>query len=379
LILQAFCVACRAVVATAAGAFSAATARWARARRSFAGIMTGIGAGGRKAMHYMKRRELITLLGGGAVAWPLAARAQQAAMPVIGYLHVGTSAESRDRIAAFHRGLKELGFVEGRNVAVEYRWADNQFDRLPELAADLIRRGVAVIAAPAGADTTRVVKGLTTTIPIVFSTGVDPVQTGLVRSLNQPGGNATGVADVAVGVVGKRLGLLHELLPGAVRFALLVTPGTTSGESTIAEVESAAAAIGRQIEVLSATTNLDIDAAFARLAQKRADALLVAPQILFSTRRVQLVTLAARHAVPTMFYQREYVEAGGLMSYGSSIIDRERQLGVYTGRILKGEKPTDLPILRAVKFEFVINLQTAKTIGLDVPPTLVARADEVIE
>jgi ABC-type uncharacterized transport system substrate-binding protein len=341
--------------------------------------MTGIGAGGRKAMHYMKRRELITLLGGGAVAWPLAARAQQAAMPVIGYLHVGTSAESRDRIAAFHRGLKELGFVEGRNVAVEYRWADNQFDRLPELAADLIRRGVAVIAAPAGADTTRVVKGLTTTIPIVFSTGVDPVQTGLVRSLNQPGGNATGVADVAVGVVGKRLGLLHELLPGAVRFALLVTPGTTSGESTIAEVESAAAAIGRQIEVLSATTNLDIDAAFARLAQKRADALLVAPQILFSTRRVQLVTLAARHAVPTMFYQREYVEAGGLMSYGSSIIDRERQLGVYTGRILKGEKPTDLPILRAVKFEFVINLQTAKTIGLDVPPTLVARADEVIE
>jgi putative tryptophan/tyrosine transport system substrate-binding protein len=327
----------------------------------------------------MRRREFITLLGGAAAAWPLAAHAQQPAMPLIGYLHVGTSAESRDRVAAFHRGLKELGFVEGRNVAVEYRWADNQFDRLPELAADLIRRGVAVIAAPAGADTTRVVKGLTTTIPIVFSTGVDPVQTGLVRSLNQPGGNATGVADVAVGVVGKRLGLLHELLPGAVRFALLVTPGTTAGESTIAEVESAAAAIGRQIEVLSATTNLDIDAAFPRLAQKRADALLVAPQILFSTRRVQLVTLAARHAVPTMFYQREYVEAGGLMSYGSSIIDRERQLGVYTGRILKGEKPTDLPILRAVKFEFVINLQTAKTIGLDVPPTLVARADEVIE
>jgi putative tryptophan/tyrosine transport system substrate-binding protein len=326
----------------------------------------------------MKRRDFITLLG-AAAAWPLTARAQLGAMPVVGYLHVGTSAESRDRVAAFHRGLKELGFVEGRNVAVEYRWADNQFDRLPELAADLIRRGVAVIAAPAGADTTRVVKGLTTTIPIVFSTGVDPVQTGLVRSLNQPGGNATGVADVAVGVVGKRLGLLHELLPGAMRFALLVTPGTTSGESTIAEVESAAAAIGRQIEVLSATTNLDIDAGFARLAQKRADALLVAPQILFSTRRVQLVTLAARHAMPTMFYQREYVEAGGLMSYGSSIIDRERQLGVYTGRILKGEKPTDLPILRAVKFEFVINLQTAKTIGLDVPPTLVARADEMIE
>jgi putative ABC transport system substrate-binding protein len=326
----------------------------------------------------MRRREFIAVLG-SAVAWPLAARAQQSTMPVVGYLYVGSSAESRDRVAAFHRGLKELGFVEGHNVAIEYRWADYQFDRLPELAADLIRRSVAVIATPAGADTTRVVKGLTTTIPIVFSTGVDPVQTGLVRSLNQPGGNATGVADVAVGVVGKRLELLHELLPGAVRFALLVNPGITSGDSTIAEMESAAAAIGKQIEILSATTNLDIDAAFASLAQKRADALLVAPQVLFSTRRVQLVTLAARHAVPTMYYQREYVEAGGLMSYGSSIIDRERLLGVYTGRVLKGEKPTDLPVLRAVKFEFVINLQTAKTIGLVVPPTLVARADEVIE
>jgi putative ABC transport system substrate-binding protein len=247
------------------------------------------------------------------------------------------------------------------------------------LAADLIRRGVAVIAAPAGADTTRVVKGLTTTIPIVFSTGVDPVQTGLVRSLNQPGGNATGVADVAVGVVGKRLGLLHELLPGAVRFALLVTPGITTGESTIAEVESAAAAIGVQIEVLSATTNLDIDAAFATLTQKRADALLVAPQILFSTRRVQLVTLAARHAMPTMYYQREYVQAGGLMSYGSSIVDRERLLGVYTGRILKGEKPTDLPVIQSIKFEFVINLTTARAFGLSFPPGLLAIADEVIE
>jgi putative tryptophan/tyrosine transport system substrate-binding protein len=283
-----------------------------------------------------------------------------------GLLHVGSSAESRDRVAAFHRGLNELGFVEGTNVATEYRWADNQNSRLPELAADLIRRGVSVIAAPAGAETTRVLQGLTTTIPIV-------------RSLNQPGGNVTGVADVAVDLGGKRLGLLHELLPGAVRFALLVPPGTTSGKSAIAEVESAASAIGRQVEILSASTNLDIDAAFASLVQKRADALLVAPQILFSTRRVQLVTLAARHAVPTMYHQREYVEAGGLMSYGSSIIDRERQLGVYTGRILKGEKPTDLPILRAVKFEFVINLQTAKTIGLEIPPMLLARADEVIE
>jgi putative ABC transport system substrate-binding protein len=328
----------------------------------------------------MRRREFTTILAGaGAAAWPLVARAQQPLMPVVGYLNVGASAESRDRVAAFHRGLKELGFDEGRNVAIEYRWADDQNDRLPELAADLIRRSVTVIATPAGADTARVVKGLTSIIPIVFSTGVDPVETGLVRSLNQPGGNVTGVVDMAVELGGKRLGLLQELLPGAVRFALLVTPGITSGESAIAEVQSAAPAMGKQIEILRASTKLDIDAAFASLAQQQVDALLVAPQVLFSTRRVQLVTLAARHAVPTMYHQREFVEYGGLMSYGSSIIDRERQLGVYTGRILKGEKPAELPILRTVKFEFIINLQTAKTIGLDVPPTLVARADEVIE
>jgi len=326
------------------------------------------------------RRDFITLLGGAAAAWPVVARAQQPGLPVIGYLQVGSSAEFRDRLAAFHRGLKELGFDEGRNVAIEYRWADNQSDRLPELAADLIRRGVAVIATPnGGGGTTRVVKGLTTTIPIVFSTGLDPVNAGLVQSLNQPGGNVTGIADMAVGLGGKRLGLLHELLPGAVRFALLVNPGIATGEPVIAEVQAAASAIGRQVEILTASTNLEIDAAFANLAQKRADALLVAPQAMFSSRRVHLVTLAARHAVPTMYYTREHVEAGGLMSYGSSIIDRERQLGIYTGRILKGEKPADLPILRAVKFEFVINLQTAKTIGLDVPPTLIARADEVIE
>jgi len=324
------------------------------------------------------RREFITLLG-GAAAWPVAARAQQPGRPVIGYLHVGSSSASRDRVAAFHRGLKELGFEEGRNVAIEYRWADNQTDRLPELATDLIRRGVAVIAAPSGAESAAVVKGLTMTIPIVFSTGVDPVQTGLVKSLNQPGGNLTGIADLGVEFGGKRLGLLNELLPGAVRFALLVNGGIATGKSEIAEVQSAASAIGKELVILSASNNLDIDAAFANLAQKRADALLVAPQNLFTARLVQLVTLAARHAVPTMYYSRECVEAGGLMSYGSSFNDRERQLGVYTGRVLKGERPADLPILRAVKFEFVINLQTAKTIGLEVPPTLLARADEVIE
>jgi putative ABC transport system substrate-binding protein len=247
------------------------------------------------------------------------------------------------------------------------------------LAADLIRRGVAVIAAASGGGTAPVVKGLTTTIPIVFSTGTDPVQTGLVRSLNQPGGNVTGVANMASEIGGRQLGLLHELLPGARRFALLVTPGNTSGEAVIADVQSAASTIGSQIEILGARTNLDIDAAFASLAQKQADALLVAPLVFLNTRRAQILTLAARHAVPTMYSQRDYVDAGGLMSYGSSIIDRERQLGLYTGRILKGEKPADLPIQRAVKFEFVINLQTAKTIGLEVPATLVARADEVIE
>src|SRR5262245_22742459 len=228
----------------------------------------------------LRRREFISLLGGAAAPWPLLARAQQPAMPVIGYLQVGSSAEFRDRVAAFHRGLKELGFDEGRNVTIEYRWADNQSDRLPDLAADLVRRGVAVIATSAGSDATRVVKGLTTTIPIVFSTGLDPVKAGLVQSLNRPGGNVTGVADMAVGLGGKRVGLLNELLPGAVRFALLVNPAVATGEPAIAEMEAAASAIGRQIEILAASTNLAIDAAFANLAQKTADALLVAPQIL---------------------------------------------------------------------------------------------------
>ena len=324
------------------------------------------------------RREFITLLG-GAAAWPVAARAQQPGRPVIGYLHVGSSSASRDRVAAFHRGLKELGFEEGRNVAIEYRWADNQTDRLPELATDLIRRGVAVIAAPSGAESAAVVKGLTMTIPIVFSTGVDPVQTGLVKSLNQPGGNLTGIADLGVEFGGKRLGLLNELLPGAVRFALLVNGGIATGKSEIAEVQSAASAIGKELVILSASNNLDIDAAFANLAQKRADALLVAPQNLFTARLVQLVTLAARHAVPTMYYSRECVEAGGLLSYGPDLADRDRQVGRYVGRILKGEKPADLPVQQQSKFELAINLLTAKAIGLTIPTSLQSLADKVIE
>jgi putative ABC transport system substrate-binding protein len=326
----------------------------------------------------VNRRSLITLLG-GAAAWPLAARAQQPAMPVIGYLHVASPEVLPDRLAAVRRGLSEVGFVEGRNIAIEYRWADNQNDRLSELAADLIRRHVNIIVAPGGTRAALAAKGLTTTIPIVFSASVDPVQSGLVQSLNRPGGNVTGITDMATDVAGKQLELLHELLPGAVRFALLVNPSGASTEVTITEVQSAASAMGRQIEVLRVRTPGEIDTAFRTLKQKEADALLVSPNPLFSTRRVQLASLAIRHAVPTIHSQREFAESGGLMSYGSSFTDRERQLGVYAGRILKGEKPADLPVLRASKFEFVINLQTAKVIDLDVPPTLLARADEVIE
>jgi putative ABC transport system substrate-binding protein len=326
----------------------------------------------------MKRREFITLLG-GAAAWPLAVRAQQPAVPVIGYLNVGSARARGEHLAAFRRGLNEVGFVEGRNVAIEYRWAEGQYDRLPEMAADLARLRVAVIVAPGGAVTVRTAKALTTTIPIVFSTAGDPVETGLVASLNRPGGNITGITDMAVDLGGKQLSLLHELLPGAERFALLVNPDGATAAPTVTEVQAAATAIGRQVEVLRARTNHDIDAAFASLAQRRADALMVSTNVMFTDRRVQLVTLATRHVLPTIYSLREFAEAGGLMSYGSSITDRERQLGVYTGRILKGEKPAELPILRASKFDFIINLQTAKAIGLAIPPTLLARADEVIE
>ena len=326
----------------------------------------------------MKRREFIALLGGAAVAWPLAARAQQA-MPVIGFLHSSSLTMRREQVAAFQRGLSEAGFVEGRNVAIEYRWAENQYARLPELAGDLVRRRVKVIVAPGGAPATRAAKMLTTTTPIVFSTSIDPVEAGLVASLNRPEGNVTGITDMGVDVVGKQVGLLHELLPGAVRFGLLVNPGGALAELTRKEVQTTASAMGCQVDVLGASTKDEIDAAFRMFTQKRIDALLVSPNILFSSRRVQLAMLAMRSQLPAAYASREYAEAGGLMSYGSSITDREYQLGIYTGRILKGEKPADLPILRASKFELVINQQTAKLLGLDVPATLLARADEVIE
>jgi putative tryptophan/tyrosine transport system substrate-binding protein len=328
----------------------------------------------------MRRREFITLLGSSAVTWPLAARAQQPAMPVIGYLYAGSPEPSANLVEAFRKGLSETGYLEGQNVVVEYRWAHNVFDRLPELAADLVRHRVAVIATPGSAAAALAAKAATTTIPIVFGIGIDAVQAGLVTSLNRPSGNVTGVTYMQAELAAKQVGLLHELLPEATRFAVLVNPNNplVTGPIII-DLEASTSAIGGQVEVLPASTNRDIDTAFASLMPKRADALLVSPGPLFGNRRVQLATLAARHALPTMYYDRQFAEVGGLMSYGTSLADQYRQTGIYTGRVLKGERPADLPILRATNFEFVINLQTAKTLGLDVPPTLLARADEVIE
>jgi ABC-type uncharacterized transport system substrate-binding protein len=327
----------------------------------------------------MKRREFITLLGGAAAVWPLAARAQQAAMPVIGVLNHGSADGSADRLRAFRQGLAETGHVEGRNLTIEFRWANNQIDRLPELAADLIGRRVSVIVTPASTPASLAAKAATTTIPIVFGIGTDPVQIGLVASFNQPGGNITGFSSMNWELGAKRLGLLHELLPRAARFAVLTVPNQPEAAISVKDVQAAASTIGRQIEVLTVSTNRDIDAAFATLVQARTDAILVSPDALFNNRLAHITTLAARHAVPAIYPWREAVQIGGLMSYGSIALDLFRQPGIYAGRILKGEKPADLPALRPTTFELVINLQTAKAIGLDVPPTLLARADEVIE
>src|SRR5262245_46591812 len=329
----------------------------------------------------MRRRAFISLVGGAAasaVAWPLAARAQQPTIPIVGYVHSDSPQTVAGLLAAFREGLSETGYIEGQNVAIEYRWAENDLSRIPELVADLVRRRVAVIATPGSSATALAAKAATTKIPIVFSIGLDPVQLGLVASLNRPGGNITGVNSMSNELVAKRLGLLHELLPTATRFAVLVNPKNPTTESLKKDVE-AAATICPQIEFFTASTGADIDMAFASLVQKRADALLVHPDNLFINRRVQLTTLAARHAVPAIYPLRPDAEAGGLMSYGTKLAEAHRQAGVYTGRILKGAKPADLPVVQPTKFEFVINLQTAKTIGLTVPPTLLARADEVIE
>ena len=326
----------------------------------------------------LKRREFITLLGGAAAAWPLAAHAQQPAMPVIGFLSSSSLADRARYLTAFRQGVRETGYVEGQNVVIEYRWAQDQADRLPDLAADLVRRQVTVIAAH-DTPSSIVAKAATTTIPIVFASGGDPVKLGLVASLNRPGGNVTGVTFVSAELGAKQLGLLHELQPGAVRVGVLVDPKFAPTQSFVSDVQAAALSIGKQIDVLEAPTGRDIDTAFARLAQKPIDALLVGPGPLQDSRRVQLVTLAAYHRVLAIYPLREFAEAGGLMSYGTSITDAYRQAGVYTGRILKGDKPADLPVMQSIKFEFVINLNTAKAFGLTVPPSLLATADEVIE
>jgi putative tryptophan/tyrosine transport system substrate-binding protein len=328
----------------------------------------------------VKRRDFITLIGGAAAGWPIATHAQQAAMPVIGFLHSASAAAYAHLVAAFRKGLSEAGYSEGQNVAIEYRWSEGQNERLPALAAELVHRQVAVIVTPGSTPATLAAKAATRTIPIVFLSAVDPVKTGLVASLSRPGGNVTGVSDIGVELAAKRLGLLHELLPGATRFALLVNPDNPGiTEAFITEAQMAASAIGRQIEVVTASTNGEIDRAFATLMNKRSDALLVSTDALFVTRRVQLVTLAARHAVPAMYFRREFAEVGGLMSYGSNLADQFRQNGIYAGRILKGEKPAEMPVQLPTKFEFVINLQTLRTLALDISPTLLARADEVIE
>ena len=332
-------------------------------------------------MFGMRRREFITILGGAAVAWPLAARAQQATMPVIGFLGFGSLENFGPFLTAFRKGLNEAGFVEGQNVAIEYRWAEGQYDRMEKLAADLVRRRVAVIAVPGSPPGARAAKAATSTIPIVFGVGEDPVKLGLVASIARPGANATGINFLSAEVVAKRLALLHELVPGAARVAALINPSDAiRAEAVRNDLQAAVRTLGNvQLQILNASSSREIDAAFAALARERADALFVGPDAFFNTRRVQLANLAAHHSIPTAFAVREYVDAGGLMSYGTSVADMYRQVGVYTGNILKGAKPADLPVLQSTKLELVINAQTARMLRLAVPPSLLALADEVIE
>jgi putative ABC transport system substrate-binding protein len=327
----------------------------------------------------MRRRQFISLLGSAAAAWPLAARAQPA-IPVVGFLGAVSPDGFTERVRAFRQGLKEAGFVEGENVGIEYRWAENQLDRLPALAADLVRKRVTVIFAHGGTAPAIAAKAATTTIPIVFAIPEDPVRLGLVASLSRPGANLTGVNFFFGELVPKRLEFLHELVPALTHVAVFVNPANSSrAEFLVREAESAGGTMGLQIQVLNTGTVREINAAFTTLASQRPDALLVTPDPFFNGRRAQIVTLAARHRVPTSFPARDYVEAGGLMSYGPDINDAFRQAGVYTGSVLKGAKVADLPVVQSTKFELVINAQTALMLGLTVPPMLLARADEVIE
>ena len=328
----------------------------------------------------MKRREFITLLGGVAATWPIASRAQQAAMPVIGFLGAVSPTGFSDRLQAFHQGLKDTGYAEGANIAIEYRWAENQLDRLPAMAADLVRRQVAVIVTSGGTVPTIAAKAATTTIPIVFAIPEDPVKLGIIASLARRGGNLTGVNFFFGELVPKRLELLRELMPAMTRVAVFVNPANPArAELHAKEAETAGRAMGLQIQVFQAGTSGEIDAAFATFVRERPDALFFSPDPFFTVRRVQLATLAARHAIPSAFSAREPVDVGGLISYGPNINDAYRQTGVYTGRILKGAKPGDLPVLQSTKFDLVINARTAQMLGLTVPPSLLAIADEVIE
>jgi putative ABC transport system substrate-binding protein len=331
-------------------------------------------------MSVIRRREFVTLLGGAAATWPRAANAQQPAMPVIGFLDPRSPHTLADQLRAFRQGLKDTGYVEGENVAIEYRFADNQMDRLAALAAELVRRRVAVIVATGSTPAALAARDATGTIPIVFIAGEDPVKLGLVASLAQPGGNLTGINFFSAELGAKRLGLLRELVSNATRVAVLVNPAyATNADSTLRDVEPAGRALGLQIQFVHASTSREIDAAFAAFVRERPDAIFVGPDPFFLSRRVQLTHLASRHAIPSMYTGRDYADAGGLISYGTNIADAWRQLGVYAGRILKGAKPAEIPVAQGTKFELIINSQTARTLGLTVPPSLLAAADEVIE
>jgi putative ABC transport system substrate-binding protein len=327
----------------------------------------------------MRRRQFITLLGGAAATWPLTARAQQPAMPVIGFLSSRSPAESASDVAGFRQGLAQTGYVENQNLAIEYRWAENRYERLPALAADLVGRQVAVIAALGGPVTALAVKAATKTVPFVFITGVDPVKLGLVASFARPGGNATGLNIFITAIEAKRLGLLRELVPTAARIAVIVNPNSPEVDSQLNDVQTGADAVGWELQILRVGSEAEFDSAFATLARSAVEALLVAADPFFNSQRERIVALAARHKIPAIYEARGYAVAGGLMSYGPNLPDAYRQVGLYTGQILKGAKPANLPVIQPTALELVINLKTAKAVGIEVPPTLLARADEVIE